>query len=214
MVHGPESQRRRLAIIEAVHRGIEEILRPPVLTRSLLRQHVISLLRKLREGSSTIPTWTQPFASERIEHAQRRTADSARSLRYRGPGKPYLPGRRWATDHGSDWHLGSARSPGPLLLLALRHGLGHRLGLEGRAALDRFTAGVAPELREKNIAIISIYPGMTMTERFARMMPGMDASRLERPETTAKAVAFLCRDPMPYTGQIVVAREIVDKNNL
>ncbi len=83
-----------------------------------------------------------------------------------------------------------------------------------KAALDRFTAGVAPELREKNIAIISIYPGMTMTERFARMMPGIDASRLERPETTAKAVAFLSRDPMPYTGQVVVAREIVDKNNL
>lgn len=83
-----------------------------------------------------------------------------------------------------------------------------------KAALDRFAAGAAPELREKNIAIINIYPGMTLTERIARMMPGLDTSRMERPETTAKAVAFLCRDPMPHTGRILTAREVVDQNNL
>jgi NAD(P)-dependent dehydrogenase (short-subunit alcohol dehydrogenase family) len=83
-----------------------------------------------------------------------------------------------------------------------------------KAALDRFAAGVAPELREKNIAIINIYPGMTLTERISRMMPEVDTSWMERPETTAKAVAFLCRDPMPHTGRILTARAVVDQNEL
>ncbi len=83
-----------------------------------------------------------------------------------------------------------------------------------KAALNRFAAGVAAELQEKNIAIININPGFTLTERLARLMQGADTSRMERPETTAKAVAFLARDPMPYTGQIITARELADKHNL
>lgn len=84
-----------------------------------------------------------------------------------------------------------------------------------KAALDRFAAGVAPELAEKNIAIINIYPGFTITERMKRMLPaGTDTSRMERPETTAKAISFICQEPMAYTGQIVVARELAAKHNL
>ena len=83
-----------------------------------------------------------------------------------------------------------------------------------KAALNRFAAGVAAELQEKNIAIININPGFTLTERLARLMKGRDTSRMERPETTAKAIAFLARDPMPYTGQIITARELADEHNL
>ncbi len=83
-----------------------------------------------------------------------------------------------------------------------------------KAALNRFAAGVAAELREKNIAIININPGFTLTERLARIMKGADTSRMERPETTAKAIAFLARDPMPYTGQIITARELAGEHNL
>lgn len=113
---------------------------------------------------------------------------------------------------------GLARIPDPPTAQGGAGALGH--GGPGtvygvtKAALDRFAAGVAPELREKNIAIINIYPGMTLTERMARMMPGVDTSWMERPETTAKAVAFLCRDPMRYTGRILTARAVVDQNNL
>ncbi len=83
-----------------------------------------------------------------------------------------------------------------------------------KAALNRFAAGVAAELQENNIAIININPGFTLTERLARLMKGADTSRMERPETTAKAIAFLARDPMPYTGQIITARELADEHNL
>ncbi len=84
-----------------------------------------------------------------------------------------------------------------------------------KAAMDRWSAGVAAELLAQNIAIISIYPGFTLTETMERRMPpGMDTSRMERPETAAKAIAYLARDPMPHTGRVVVARELVDAEGL
>ena len=83
-----------------------------------------------------------------------------------------------------------------------------------KAALNRFGAGVAAELKEKNIAIININPGFTLTERLARIMKDADTSRMERPETTAKAIAFLARDPMSYTGQIITARDLADEKKL
>lgn len=84
-----------------------------------------------------------------------------------------------------------------------------------KAAMDRWSAGVAAELLEHEIAIISIYPGFTLTETMERRMPpGMDTSRMERPETAAKAVAYLARDPMPHTGLVVVARDLVDAEGL
>lgn len=108
---------------------------------------------------------------------------------------------------------GLARIPGPAQGGRRPGGPGVVYGTS-KAALDRFASGVAPELQKQNIAIINIYPGFTLTERLARRMQGTDTSRMERPETTAKAVAFLCRNPMPHTGMIVVAREVFDKNNL
>ena len=83
-----------------------------------------------------------------------------------------------------------------------------------KAAVIRVAAGVAAQLQDKNIAIININPGFTLTERLARLMQGADTSRMERPETTAKAVAFLARDPMPYTGQMITARELADEKHL
>lgn len=94
------------------------------------------------------------------------------------------------------------------------HGPGAVYGAT-KAALDRFAAGVAAELHAKNVAIINIYPGFTITERMIRNLPpGADTSRMEKPETTAKTISFLCQDPMHYTGQIVVARELAEKHNL
>ena len=103
--------------------------------------------------------------------------------------------------------------PGPAGAAQPRFGPSTVYGMT-KAALNRFAAGVAAELQEKNIAIININPGFTLTERLARIMKDADTSRMERPETTAKAVAFLARDPMPYTGQIITARELADEKNL
>ena len=85
-----------------------------------------------------------------------------------------------------------------------------------KAALDRMGAGIAAELFDKNIAAFQIYPGFTITERNSRTARSsqVDPARVERPEITAKAVAFLCRDPMAHTGRIFQSRQVVEENRL
>jgi|TARA_Y100000310_G_scaffold323672_2_gene384408 NAD(P)-dependent dehydrogenase (short-subunit alcohol dehydrogenase family) len=105
---------------------------------------------------------------------------------------------------------GLARLPDPSGGAGPHRGPGSVYGAS-KAALDRFAAGVAPELREKNIAIINIYPGFTVTERMLRMLPaGADTSRMQKPETTAAAISILCHDPMPHSGRIVVAKDFME----
>ncbi len=84
-----------------------------------------------------------------------------------------------------------------------------------KAALDRFSTGVAEELAEHNIAVFSVWPGFTLTERMQRRnIPGIDMSSAEPMETTSKAVAFLCKEPMRHTGRIFVAREVCEEHGL
>ena len=84
-----------------------------------------------------------------------------------------------------------------------------------KAGLDRWAAGVAAELKAGNVAIINVDPGLTVTERNQlNPRPGVDYSRADPPEVTAKAIAFMCREPMTYTGTVVVARELVQQHGL
>lgn len=82
-----------------------------------------------------------------------------------------------------------------------------------KAGLDRWATGVAQVLLDKNIAIINVNPGFTITERVLAA-PGGATRQGESPETTAKVVAFLCQDPMTYTGQIVTSRAFFDEHKL
>jgi NAD(P)-dependent dehydrogenase (short-subunit alcohol dehydrogenase family) len=107
---------------------------------------------------------------------------------------------------------GAARSPAPPTGESRRGGgTGVVYGMS-KAALDRFSGGIASELFEQNIAVVTLYPGFTVVER--TIAQGRDPSRGESPETTAKAVAFVCRDPMTHTGQVYRSRDIVDQNGL
>jgi NAD(P)-dependent dehydrogenase (short-subunit alcohol dehydrogenase family) len=84
-----------------------------------------------------------------------------------------------------------------------------------KAALNRWAAGVAGDLKAHGIAIICVDPGLTVVERnIANPRPGADYSNAEQPETTGKAVAFLCRDAMQFTGQVFNSRQLVDKYGL
>jgi citronellol/citronellal dehydrogenase len=84
-----------------------------------------------------------------------------------------------------------------------------------KAALDRFSTGIAEELGAKNVSVVSVWPGFTLTERLARRsIPGIDISMAQPMETTAKAVAFVCRDPMQHNGRILISREVVEQNGL
>ena len=49
----------------------------------------------------------------------------------------------------------------------------------GKAALDRLTADIAHELRDFGVAVVSLWPGLVLTERIeapARALPGLDFS--------------------------------------
>jgi NAD(P)-dependent dehydrogenase (short-subunit alcohol dehydrogenase family) len=84
-----------------------------------------------------------------------------------------------------------------------------------KAALDRYTTGLAPELAAHNIAIVSVDPGFTNTERTRSWVDAdFDMSVSQSPETTAKAIAFMAREPMAYSGQVVVARDLAAEKSL
>jgi NAD(P)-dependent dehydrogenase (short-subunit alcohol dehydrogenase family) len=80
-----------------------------------------------------------------------------------------------------------------------------------KAALDRITTAYASELKAHNIAIVSVSPGLVITERIrqAAIRRNVDFGRAESPEVIAGAVARICRDGMQYTGRVLVARDLM-----
>jgi NAD(P)-dependent dehydrogenase (short-subunit alcohol dehydrogenase family) len=84
-----------------------------------------------------------------------------------------------------------------------------------KAALDRFTTDIAQTLAADGVAAISIWPGFTLTERnAAREFPGIDMTTAQPMSTTAKAVAFVCADPMAHSGRVLVAKDVVAAKDL
>jgi NAD(P)-dependent dehydrogenase (short-subunit alcohol dehydrogenase family) len=84
-----------------------------------------------------------------------------------------------------------------------------------KAAMNRWVAGVAGELSLRNIAIVAIDPGLTVVERnMASPRASVDYSQANTPETTGRAIAFLARDAMTYTGRVLQSSEVVATNNL
>lgn len=80
-----------------------------------------------------------------------------------------------------------------------------------KAALDRMTTAYAGELRRHNIALVSVSPGLVLTERIrhAAIRPNVDLSRAEPPDVIAEAVALLCRRGLEHSGRVVRARDLL-----
>jgi dehydrogenase/reductase SDR family protein 1 len=76
-----------------------------------------------------------------------------------------------------------------------------------KTADDRMAMDMAHELREHNVAAVSLYPGLVRTERVLRDAQYFDMSNSESPEFTGRAVAALATDPnvMEKSGQVLVA---------
>lgn len=67
----------------------------------------------------------------------------------------------------------------------------------GKAALDRFTRDAALELRPHGVAVISLWPGLVLTERnraAGDRVPGLDFEGAESLHFTGRAVAALAGD--------------------
>ena len=83
----------------------------------------------------------------------------------------------------------------------------------GKCALDRLTSDTAHELRKHGVAVVSLWPGLVLTERLeGGNVPGLDFSRAESPRFTGRAAAALSADPkvLRWSGRAVACRELAD----
>jgi len=76
-----------------------------------------------------------------------------------------------------------------------------------KAADDRMAAAMAYELREHNVAAVSLYPGLVRTESVMKAAQYFDLSNSESPQFIGRAVAALANDPdlLQKSGQVLVA---------
>jgi NAD(P)-dependent dehydrogenase (short-subunit alcohol dehydrogenase family) len=82
-----------------------------------------------------------------------------------------------------------------------------------KAADDRMIADMAHELREYNVAALSLYPGLVRTELVMRHSDVFDMSNSESPQFIGRAVAALAADPnvMAKSGQVLVAAAVAQE---
>ena len=77
------------------------------------------------------------------------------------------------------------------------------------SAVDRMTRDMAHELRDHNVAVVSLYPGLVRTERVLAAKV-FDLSNSESPEFLGLAVAALAGDPeiMRRSGSVLIAADL------
>lgn len=82
-----------------------------------------------------------------------------------------------------------------------------------KAADDRIAACMAYELREHNVSVVSLYPGLVRTESVMKAAQYFDLSNSESPQFIGRAVAALASDPdiMQKSGQILVAAAVAQE---
>ena len=89
-----------------------------------------------------------------------------------------------------------------LILLDLAYGV-------SKAAIERFTFGLAEELKEYNIAVNALCPSVTDTEGVALWMPSKDKSGWQKPEMWGRYAVFLAtQDARSLTGRVLSAEEL------
>lgn len=76
-----------------------------------------------------------------------------------------------------------------------------------KAATDKMTADMSRELREHDVTVVSLYPGLVRTEKVMEAAAYLDLSNSESPQFIGRAIAALAMDPdiMTRSGQVVVA---------
>jgi dehydrogenase/reductase SDR family protein 1 len=94
-------------------------------------------------------------------------------------------------------------------LAAQRNDKGVAYGV-AKAASDHMVACMAEELREYNVAAVSLYPGMVRTEAVMAGAEHLDLSNSESPQFIGRAVAALASDTniMEKSGRILVAASL------
>ena len=85
----------------------------------------------------------------------------------------------------------------------------------GKCALDRFTADAAHELHAHGVTVVSLWPGLVLTERLQGVQDSgldLDFSGAESQRFTGRAVAALAADPdaLSRSGRAWTSRELAD----
>jgi NAD(P)-dependent dehydrogenase (short-subunit alcohol dehydrogenase family) len=82
-----------------------------------------------------------------------------------------------------------------------------------KAATDKLTADAGEELREHNVAVVSLYPGLVRTEKVLEAAAYLDLSNSESPQFVGRAVAALAADEqvMSKSGRVVVAAALAQE---
>lgn len=105
--------------------------------------------------------------------------------------------------------IGPGRGPYPP---EARRGGGTLYGAE-KAALERFTQGLAAEVYEDGISVTCVSPSLVVPTPgtvFHHLVTGMDDPRGEPPELMAKAALLLATEPLDkITGRVTYSQEIL-----
>jgi dehydrogenase/reductase SDR family protein 1 len=82
-----------------------------------------------------------------------------------------------------------------------------------KAATDKMTAVVAYELREHNVAAVSLYPGLVRTEKVMEAAAWLDLSNSESPQFIGRAIVALAGDPklMEKSGRVLIAASLAQE---
>ncbi len=78
-----------------------------------------------------------------------------------------------------------------------------------KAAVDKLTEYMAHELKQFNVAVVSLYPGLVRTESVMKNVKHFDMSNSESPQFIGRVVAALATDPtiMKKSGKVLVAAQ-------
>jgi len=80
-----------------------------------------------------------------------------------------------------------------------------------KAAIDRFTLGLAEEVKKYNIAVNALCPDFTKTEAVAAYLPGVDTSCWQSPEMWGKYAVRVAAQGADYlTGRILTEKALKD----
>lgn len=82
-----------------------------------------------------------------------------------------------------------------------------------KEATDRMTADMSHELREYNVAVVSLYPGLVRTEKVLEAAAYLDMSNSESPQFIGRTVAALAADPdiAGRSGHVLIAAALAQE---
>ena len=122
-----------------------------------------------------------------------------------------IPRKRGAiVNIGSGAAIGPGRGPYPDPAAGARGGT--CFGAQ-KAALERFTQGLAAEVYEHGVSVTCVSPSQVVPTPgtvYHKLVKGLDDPRGERPELMAKAVLLLASEPLDrITGRVTYSQQIL-----